>query len=412
MHEEYTPARARCGAMKQGRSTVAVMIALAWWLLLQAAGARAAAGESAGPAIAPLPERLSDTGLFTAGSVTEITPRTLPFSPQYPLWSDGATKRRWLSLPTGTFIDASDPDAWVFPVGTRLWKEFALGRRIETRYIERVTDGTWRFATYVWNEAGTEATLAPAGGLPALTLERASRGGSYAVPSEIDCRACHEGTAVPVLGFSALQLSSDRDPLAPHAEPSDIDLRALVAQGLVRNLPPSLLEAPPRIAARTPTERAALGYLHGNCGHCHSAPSASGASVPVPVVLAQSVVRRSSSAESVLGSLVDAASRFRPHGGADVPTRLVVPGQSGASVLPLRMRSRDPRVQMPPLGTAIPDEQAVALIERWIDQDLNENERNQQEEKPSWAATSKPQSPAASSGATARLESSTERRSR
>jgi hypothetical protein len=388
------------------------MIALAWWLLLQAAGARAAGDEGAGPAIAPLPGRLSDTGLFTAGSVTEITPRTLPFSPQYPLWSDGATKRRWLSLPPGTFIDASDPDAWVFPVGTRLWKEFALGRRIETRYIERVTDGTWRFATYVWNEAGTEATLAPDGGLPALILERASRGGSYAVPSEIDCRACHEGTAVPVLGFSALQLSSDRDPLAPHAEPSDIDLRALVAQGLVRNLPPSLLEAPPRIAARTPTERAALGYLHGNCGHCHSAPSASGASVPVPVVLAQSVVRRSSSAESVLGSLVDAASRFRPHGGADVPTRLVVPGQSGASVLPLRMRSRDPRVQMPPLGTAIPDEQAVALIERWIDQDLNENERNQQEEKPSWAATSKPQSPAASSGATARLESSTERRSR
>jgi hypothetical protein len=134
--------------------------------------------------------------------------------------------------------------------------------------------------------------------------------------------------------------------------------------------------------------------------------------VPVPGVLAQSVVRRTSIAESVLGALVDAASRFRPHGGADVPTRLVVPGQSGASVLPLRMRSRDPRVQMPPLGTAMPDEQAVALIERWIDQDLNENERNQQEEKPSWAATSKPQSPAASSGATARLESSTERRSR
>jgi hypothetical protein len=35
-------------------------------------------------------------------------------------------------------------------------------------------------------------------------------------------------------------------------------------------------------------------------------------------------------------------------------------------VLLLRMRSRDPRVQMPPLGTESPDHEALALIERWI----------------------------------------------
>ena len=39
-----------------------------------------------------------------------------------------------------------------------------------------------------------------------------------------------------------------------------------------------------------------------------------------------------------------------------------------ASVLPLRMRSRDPRVQMPPLGTSVPDTEAIALIERWINE--------------------------------------------
>jgi hypothetical protein len=31
-----------------------------------------------------------------------------------------------------------------------------------------------------------------------------------------------------------------------------------------------------------------------------------------------------------------------------------------------RMRSRDARTQMPPLGTAIPDDATLALIERWI----------------------------------------------
>ena len=45
----------------------------------------------------------------------EIDPRNLAFAPQYPLWTDGAAKRRWISLPPGTAIDASDPENWVFP---------------------------------------------------------------------------------------------------------------------------------------------------------------------------------------------------------------------------------------------------------------------------------------------------------
>ena len=44
---------------------------------------------------APLPQRLSDTGLFEPGTAT---PRAgvLPFAPQYPLWSDGSRKQRWI----------------------------------------------------------------------------------------------------------------------------------------------------------------------------------------------------------------------------------------------------------------------------------------------------------------------------
>jgi hypothetical protein len=118
--------------------------------------------------------------------------------------------------------------------------------------------------------------LAPAGGLRDLPASRSSAlspGARYTIPAEADCRACHEGAPVPVLGFSALQLSPDRDPLAPHAddpaarqELTTID--TLIARGLLRNLPPALRA--PRIAASSPVERAALGYLHGNCGNCHN----------------------------------------------------------------------------------------------------------------------------------------------
>ena len=44
-------------------------------------------------------------------------------------------------------------------------------------------------------------------------------GRSHAIPAVSDCKVCHESRRTPVLGFSLLQLSPDRDPGAPHAEP-------------------------------------------------------------------------------------------------------------------------------------------------------------------------------------------------
>jgi hypothetical protein len=317
-----------------------------------------------------LPERLSDTGLYVSGSTTQVRPGVLAFTPQYPLWSDGADKRRWIELPAGAFIDASQLDAWQFPPGTRLWKEFShAGRRVETRTIERLRDGSWRYATYLWNDDGTEALLAPARGVAAWPVAQAP-GGRYAVPSRSDCTGCHEGAPQPVLGFSALQLSPDRDPLAPHAaveRTRGVDLAQLVQRGVLRNAPPAWLEQPPRIAARSPTERAALGYLHANCGHCHNR---SDAGVPVRLTLAQSAVTPAASSAETLASALGSTGRFRT---PTWPTaaHLIEPGQPERSTLVLRMRSRDARLQMPALGTHIADDEGLALVERWIRQDLS-----------------------------------------
>lgn len=321
---------------------------------------------TAADALKKLPRTLRETGLYAPGTSKMVREGIASFSPQYALWSDGAEKRRWLFLPPGTFIDASNPDEWIFPPGTRLWKEFALqGRPVETRFIERLGDGSWRFAAYVWNESGDEAVLAPAEGISALPV-RAAPTGRYAVPSRQDCLACHGSTSVPVLGVSALQLSSDRDPLAPGARPRsahEVDLRALVARGWLRRLPAELLERPPVIAAATPLERAALGYLHGNCGHCHNSTDAR---VPVRLRLAQRAADPDAARQEALRSAIDAASRYRPPGSAG-PAVVVSPGSAEHSVLAVRMESRDPNVQMPPLGTSIPDPEGLALIRRWID---------------------------------------------
>lgn len=316
---------------------------------------------------APLPQRLSDTGLYKPGSSTEVRESVIAFAPQYTLWSDGAQKRRWLALPPGTSIDASRTDAWKFPIGTRLWKEFSHGgRRVETRYIERLADGSWRFAAYVWNEEGSDAVLAPEAGLRRMAVAQAPDG-RYDVPSRADCLACHEGAATPVLGFSALQLSPDRDPLAPHTDAagiSGVDLNSLVARGVLRHLKPALLARPPRIAAATALERAALGYLHANCAHCHNH---NGAPVPVALRLAQGALDAGDSIERVRRSTVNAVSRYRPPG-MPGDARIVVAGAAERSVLSVRMHSRHPQVQMPPIGTRHPDLEGLALIDRWITQ--------------------------------------------
>ena len=314
-----------------------------------------------------LPGRLSDTGLFVDGSTTQVQPDVLSFTPQYPLWSDGADKRRWIRLPAGTSIDASVADAWQFPPGTQLWKEFShRGRRVETRYIERQRHGGWRYATYVWNEPGSDATLAPARGIAAWPVADAPQG-RYEIPARADCTTCHEGAATPVLGFSALQLSPDRDPLAAHAQTpmhDDVDLPRLAARGLVRDLPASLLQHAPRVPAASPSERAALGYLHANCGHCHNR---SAAGVPVRLTLAQSALDSAASRTATLSAALGVAGRYRTPG-LPPETALIAPRAPERSVLVARMHSRQAQTQMPPLGTRITDAEGLALIERWIHQ--------------------------------------------
>ncbi len=318
---------------------------------------------AAAATVAALPQRLSETGLYADAGAGKIHPQAISVTPQYPLWSDGTTKRRWLRLPPGTSIDASDADAWKFPPGTRLWKEFSHGRPIETRLIERLADGSWRYSTYVWNEQGTEAVLAAEDGIAALPSATAP-GGKYRILAQADCRACHEAANVPVLGVSALQLSPDRDPLAANAfpmSPGDLDLPTLVSRGLVKNLPRDLLKHPPRIAARTPVERAALGYLHGNCGHCHSRAD-SDPLVPVDLVLEQRVSDGKDASADVLASLVDAPGEYQMAGAH----ALVASGHPEQSTLALRIKTRNPMARMPPLGTVVPDAQGIALIEQWI----------------------------------------------
>src|SRR5215207_7085884 len=191
----------------------------------------------------------------------------------------------------------------------------------------------------------------------------ASGGGrSHTIPGVNDCKACHQGGRSEVLGFSALQLSPHRDPGALHADAAGVDLTYLVEKGLITGLPKSLLDKAPRIAAASPTERAALGYLHGNCGHCHNPQ---GPLQNVGLFLRQAA---SASVSPAIASAVGQPVRKPAPGQSPEAVLRIEPGHPERSGIMQRIASRYPALQMPPLGTALTDEEAIALIERWIAQ--------------------------------------------
>jgi len=303
------------------------------------------------------PPTLFETGLYSDPATLTVDPQHIAFAPQYPLWSDGAEKHRWISLRPGDAIDASDPDVWDFPVGTRLWKEFSFDRqKVETRYMERLADGNWLFATYAWSDDGKNARLTPDMGLK--NAHSLAGGASHTIPGVYDCRACHLSGPVPVLGFSARQLgSSDLVGLFnKNSEATALD--TLVERGVFDNLVTLHMSATPTDASTL--EREALGYLHGNCGHCHNRY---GPLAKLGLDLRGSVTDPFS---GPLGTTLGQPLKSPPPGLVPGTISRIAPGQSDRSAIPQRMASRSPMLQMPPLGTALVDADAVELINRWI----------------------------------------------
>jgi hypothetical protein len=320
------------------------------------------------PPTPPAPSDLGQTGLYSDYSAKTIDSRNMSYAPQYPLWSDGASKHRWIYLPPGASIDASDPDVWAFPVGTKAWKEFSLhGRKVETRLMEKIGDEQWRFASYAWNEDETKAVLAPSQGL--RDVAEIQSGLRHSIPSVLDCEVCHVNARTEILGFSALQLPRDRDPNTPHAEPvaaGGVDLEALIQRGLIRSFPAEWRDRPPRISLLRPRARAAIGYLHANCGNCHN-PSGS---LDALNLLLRHPVAPGVTEEPAIKTAVDKKGRFQIPGTSPGETFLIRPGDPNHSAVLYRMSTRDPLRQMPAMATKLTDAEAVDLIRGWIQEDL------------------------------------------
>ena len=338
-------------------------------VVLFAAIGRATAGPETGMPAPVAPRFLSQTGLYSNAATLKIDSRNRTFSPQYPLWSDGATKRRWVRLPVGSLINVADLANWELPVGTKFWKEFSFnGRKVETRFLWKTRKDHWVFASYAWNDAQTGAMLASESGIANIAdLENGKR---HSIPSVSECRACHDSKGTEILGFNALQLSTDRDPNALHAEAlteAMVTLKTLNDENLMTPRRPELVANPPRIAANSPITRTALGYLSTNCGNCHNRDSSIAS---LGLNLKHDVAGAAECTPALATTIGKRGHWVVPEAQDD--SRIINPGHPESSAIVRRMKSRRPISQMPPIGTVVVDRQAVDLLTKWVQDGTSE----------------------------------------
>lgn len=290
------------------------------------------------------PERLSETGLYSDLATRTIAPGLFAFAPRYEFWSDGAKKGRWLYLPPGSKIDTSRIDDFVFPVGTKAWKEFRVGGTlVETRLLMKVREGAgnkvWWQAAYVWKADGSDAVATTGGAADVL-------GTTHDVPKQDDCFNCHGGVSDVLIGLSAIQLS----------DPTANGLAALNAAGRLTTSPPASIDVP-----GTGIVKDALAYLHANCGHCHNGEDvrlASQSKLRLRLLVEQRTPEQTGAVTTTIGTVMK-------HTLESGVTDVVVKGSPETSGLWLRMGRTD-LYRMPPAGTEIIDDAGREIIRQWI----------------------------------------------
>lgn len=308
------------------------------------------------------PAHLSDTGLFT--STAPLTPQSglIEYQVNSPLWSDNAIKTRWLAVPNDQKITFSPAGNWSFPVGTVLVKHFEMDmttgdpssrKHLETRVLVAQVGGSWRGATYRWNNDQTDADLLESGADVTLTIQEngGTRQQAYHYPTASECLACHSQVSGRVLGVRSEQLNKQK----AFSDATDNQLRTLNHIGLFNyNIgTPTQYPALSALDSSASLDVRARSYLASNCSFCHQ-PNG-----PTPVAMDF----RFATAQSSMHAVGVNPSKNLGVSGA----KIIAAGAKEQSIVYLRMNSRVTGTQMPPLGSSVIDADAVDVMGQWID---------------------------------------------
>lgn len=315
--------------------------------------------------VEPFPQKLSQWRLFqTGGEAPKPNKGVVPYDLNTPLFSDYASKYRFVWMPEGTAATYSKDTVFEFPVGTIIAKTFAFPddqqpgkeKLIETRLLVRRKTG-WATLPYVWNENQTEATLEVAASPVEIAFtDPAGKKHSftYSIPNVNECAQCHEqAKAIQPIGPKAHNLNRDYN----YSDGLSNQLAYWSKAGYLKGAP-SPEQAPKMPVWNDPKtgslDARARAYLDNNCAHCHSASGVAGYTA-FYLNYGETDLRR-------LGyfKLPNSAGYT-----GDRPFD-IVPGKPDESILLYRMASTRPKERMPEAGRSIVHEEGIALIREWL----------------------------------------------
>jgi uncharacterized repeat protein (TIGR03806 family) len=308
-------------------------------------------------------QKLSDYHFFTGEmSLLEPADGLVPFKPTSELFSDYAHKQRYLWLPAGvnaTYV--SDDEVLNLPVGAALIKNFFYentqpsGQRriVETRLMIHKATG-WIFATYVWNDAQTEAILDMNGSTTTITWtdNNGAHTIDYEIPSENNCITCHSvnDDNLPI-GIKPRNLNSDYT----YLDGAMNQLTKLESIGYVQDLPSLVASVVDYNNTSQPLDLRVRSYFDINCAHCHRD---GGSADYVNPRFSFELTTDPANMGVCVGAQL--APPGIPHG------KVVSPGDISQSVLHYTMTTNNSNFKMPRLGRTVVHTEAVALVGQWI----------------------------------------------
>ena len=315
------------------------------------------------PPVKVLPKLISQTGIFA--NLTKLAPTNflLPYTVNAPLWSDGAVKTRWFTLPTNSAIGFSANGEWTFPAGSVFVKHFDLPvdetnpqilRRLETRIMVRDTNNYVYGASYKWRADNSDADLVTTGITEPIEIKTATgtRTQNWFYPGRQDCLTCHTIASGGVLGLNTRQLNGSFN------YPNGVTANQLHTLGHLGIFDATFddwkIFRYPKLVNLTNTAAAlelrVRSYLDANCAMCHR-PGGAGAFFDARF---DTPLKK----QNLINGAV--ANQLGISG-----AKVIVPGDTNKSILFQRV-SRVGDNQMPPLGKNVVDDQAVTIIGKWI----------------------------------------------
>lgn len=288
----------------------------------------------------------------------------LPYKLITPLFTDYAHKKRFVWMPYGVSAQyESDTSLLNFPTGTILIKTFFYEnvlpnnstQIIETRLLIKKETG-WVFANYIWNEDQTEADLDVTGNGGFAPIEWVENGETkfvnYRIPAESQCFTCHKFyKSTSPIGPEPQNLNSNYN----YAEGTSNQLQKWINMGYLDSAPSNIETVVDWTDTSESIEMRVRSYLDINCANCHSE---SGHCDYRPLRFAFEETTNPTN----LGICVDPDTPIPGYENSKV----IIPGDAVNSILFYRFSTNNEEYRMPLLGRTIQHEQAVALIEEWI----------------------------------------------